>query len=162
DDCNGIVDDVPGIGTACAAAGVNTTGVCTATYSCNGAAGPGPRGLTCAQGVTPSPEPRDGADGDCDGAADDHRTGVGAPGRAAGVWECVAGGRACAGGVAKSSATCNGADDDCNGAVDDVPGIGNACSGGGVNTAGVCTAGYACTGTPGPGPGGLTCTQGIT
>src|SRR5207302_1355825 len=34
DDCNGLIDDIPGLGTACNVGGVNTQGVCTATWTC--------------------------------------------------------------------------------------------------------------------------------
>jgi MYXO-CTERM domain-containing protein len=67
--------------------------------------------------------------------------------------------RACVGGVAQAPELCNGIDDNCNGVVDDVPGIGLPCSDPSVIIRGPCTAAFACSGAPGPGPNGLTCTQ---
>src|SRR5205807_8434285 len=73
-DCNGIVDDVPGIGAACTGGGVATLGACTAAWACTGVAGPGPSGLTCEQVVGPKPEVCNGVDDDCNGSVDDSPT----------------------------------------------------------------------------------------
>ncbi|HSN89925.1 MAG TPA: putative metal-binding motif-containing protein [Anaeromyxobacteraceae bacterium] len=211
-DCDGALDDVAGIGTACSGGPVNTTGACAAAYTCTGFPGPGPGGLTCVQTVGPTAEICNGIDDDCDGTIDDAPGDVGgaccahASCATQGAWTCDAGvlvcsgstpagagsctagepccptgdlsgcqnvgagtrcqvgtcssGSECVGAVARATETCNGVDNDCDGLVDDVAGIGAACSGGGVNTTGACTAAYACAGgAPGPGPGGLTCVQ---
>src|SRR5207237_1054669 len=136
----------------------------------------------CQGSSGPTLETCNNKDDDCDGTIDDNLTdpwagqsccptgnladctNTGANGRtgtrcAQGAWQCVTGARVCSGGVSKSLETCNGVDDDCNGTADDVPGIGDACNSGGVNVQGVCTATYTCTGMPGQGPGGLTCTH---
>src|SRR5581483_8846807 len=74
-DCNGVVDDVPGVGQACSGAGVNTQGVCTAIYVCNPASpGSGPGKLTCTQQQGPGVETCNGLDDDCDGVVDDKLT----------------------------------------------------------------------------------------
>jgi hypothetical protein len=179
DDCNGIADDnLTDVGGACGEhcpGGLveNCVGECQAgTLACDQGV------LTCVGSVGPSPEVCNGKDDDCDGVADDNlmdawvgqaccptgnlsdclNSGTGTRCEA-GVMSCSMGGAVCLGGTAKSAEICNGVDDDCNGIVDDVAGIGGACTGGGVNTKGACTAAWACSGVPGPGPGGLTCTQ---
>jgi hypothetical protein len=77
DDCNGTVDDVAGIGTACSSGGVHTLGICTAAWACTGIPGPGPYGLTCVQVVGPQPEVCNGVDDDCDGVIDNGDPGGG-------------------------------------------------------------------------------------
>jgi hypothetical protein len=243
DDCDGSVDDVQGIGLACTGGTVNTTGACTAAYTCTGTFNPGgPGGLTCSQVVGPRAETCNGVDDNCNGTIDEGNPGGGAqcglncptgqpsgcigacapPGTtvctngalvcngskaptaevcngiddncdgttdnnvtdswngtpccstgniadcsntgsgsrcAVGSFICSAGTRVCNGSTTKSVETCNGIDDDCNGIIDDVPLVNTNCTGGGTNNQGACTAQWKCAATPGPGPGGLTCTQ---
>jgi hypothetical protein len=179
DDCNGTTDDVPGVGTNCTTDGVNTPntrGICTAQFSCNGGvAGPGPSGLTCVQKQGPKAETCNLLDDNCDGATDEGNPGGGGscgqncPGGmasgcvgqcSAGTTQCQSGALVCVGSTGPSAETCNGKDDDCNGTTDsDTPGIGNACSTATVFNTGRCVAKLTCTGTPGTGVNGLTCTQ---
>ncbi len=182
DDCNGVTDDVPGIATACSGAGVNTTGICTATFVCNAMMPSArPDGLTCTQKIGPAAsETCNGLDDDCNGTVDDNPTDVGAfvppcgtncPGGLvtncrgvckAGAVACVAGAKTCSGSTGPGAEVCDGLDNDCNGVTDDVQGIGSGCTNPPtIKTGGVCTASFVCTGSMGPGPLGLTCQQGI-
>jgi MYXO-CTERM domain-containing protein len=76
-DCNGKIDDVPGLGSTCAANGVINAGACKATFICVvGSPGmcdgvPCPNGLTCNQTGTPQPEVCNGVDDDCNNIVDD-------------------------------------------------------------------------------------------
>ncbi|MCB9540417.1 MAG: scavenger receptor cysteine-rich domain-containing protein [Myxococcales bacterium] len=122
EDCDGAVDELPGLGAPCTAGegacAVEGVGVCGAGgVECDAIAG-APRDETC-----------DGVDEDCDGAVDEVE-GVGTP-CSAGVGACAAGGVfACdlEAGVPLCDAVeapptverCgDGADDDCDGAVDE-------------------------------------------
>ena len=174
DDCNGPVDDVPGIGSPCTTGGVNTKGECSAVYTCAATNGGGPSGLTCTQQVAPKQEVCNGLDDNCDGTVDNAVTDVGVacavncPGGLianckgeckAGATICSNGAKVCANSTGPTVEICDGLDNDCNGIVDDVPGIDTACTGTGIFTQGACRAVYKCTGTAGAGPNGLTCTQ---
>ncbi len=140
-DCDGAVDDVPGIGAACTGQGVNTTGACTAAFVCTGAPGPGPDGLTCAQVVGPAPEMCNGIDDDCDAADDDGESdpqlgqpcdGVDSDLCTEGIRMCTAGSLMCNDATASSVDLCNGVDDDCDVASVDGsedPQLGEACDG---------------------------------
>ena len=147
DDCNGLVDDVPGLGTSCTSGAVNTEGVCRAEWTCLGAPGLGPNGLTCVQVVGPTPEICNGLDDNCNGAVDESPSDVGVPccptGNLAdctgtvsgtscrvGTAACMSGSIACVGAVVRHAETCNGLDDDCNGVVDDAPGGCGSCPAG--------------------------------
>jgi hypothetical protein len=179
DNCNGLTDEGnPGGGVACGqncpgGLVANCIGACVAgVTACTGGA------LLCNGSTGPVPEVCNGIDDNCNGLTDDNPTdawigqtccstgnladcansGTGTYCKTS-KYTCVAGGRACAGSIAKSGEICNSLDDDCNGITDDVSGIGSPCTGGTTNTAGTCTASYKCTGSPGPGPNGLTCTQ---
>jgi hypothetical protein len=64
DDCNGVIDDVPGLGAACTVPGAS--GACAAgTYQCMGGSLP-----ECA-GAAPTRETCNGVDDDCDGTVDE-------------------------------------------------------------------------------------------
>jgi formylglycine-generating enzyme required for sulfatase activity len=185
DDCNQTVDDnLTDLG---ACTGVDNpcpnhdparcVGQCKqGMFVCNGGV------RSCSGGVGPSPEVCDNIDNDCNGTPDDNPTDTwlgqnccptgnvtdcqntqSGTRCAVGHYQCAAGGvKSCNGGVAKSQETCNLVDDDCNGIPDDVPGIGQACTGNGTKTQGICTAAFVCNGaSPGSGPLGLTCTQKI-
>ncbi len=132
DDCDGVIDDVPGRGDACAAG----TGACRAVGRLECAAD---GRLRCdAEAGRPRAETCDGVDDDCDGRADEAEGGgplreacfSGAPPARAGVGLCRAGARTCdagrwgpcAGEVAPAAEICDGRDNDCDGAVDDVDG----------------------------------------
>ena len=181
DNCDGTVDNSPtDVGQPCydlCTGGVpaGCVGQCKAgTYVCNSGV------RSCGGAVGPSPEVCNNLDDNCKNGIDDsptdpwinqpccstgtvsdcQNTGTGSRCKTS-LYTCAAGGiKTCAGSVAKSVEVCNGIDDDCDGIIDNVPGLDTACTGGGINTTGACTATYKCAaGPPGPGPGGLTCTQ---
>lgn len=130
DDCNGEVDDVPGVGEACSAG----AGVCAAdgVRACAPALG---RVVCSAEPGPPADEICDGFDNDCDGVVDD-LAGAGAPCEA-GVGACLARGvmRCDEAGALSCSAVagapgvevCDDVDNDCNGVVDDAPGVAEPC-----------------------------------
>jgi len=181
DNCNGVTDDVPGLGAACTSPSVRTLGPCTAAYTCNnGTPGPGPSGLTCTQIVGPKPEICNGVDDDCDGAVDepgavaanDMRIGVvgGMPctpltplpgtmfpasGPAQpcnpGVTACKAGMVVCQGEVGPTPNQCNGISTDCTG----IPNTNGNCPSGLLCSMGNCL--VTCTGGEFPCAGGFVC-----
>ena len=135
-DCNGSVDDAPGVGAVCAvgvgdclARGVNRCNLVTHAVECGASAG------------APTAEVCDGRDNNCNGTIDDV-AGLGAA--------CTNGTGACQRGGAQVcdlanqrlvcnavagvpvAESCDGIDNDCNGVVDDgrLPGVGAACSAG--------------------------------
>lgn len=131
DDCDGLVDDVPGIGTPCASGGVNTGGVCRAELACLGTPGPGPSALTCVQVVGPTAETCNGVDDNCNGVIDDVPGGCGSC--PAGQYRCPS-----TGNCATSCSVCPGAAAACNASMQCVAscgacsGLPNACQAGGV------------------------------
>jgi hypothetical protein len=150
DDCDGVVDDLPELGASCTGDGANTTGTCTATWSCDpGNLGSGPGGLRCTQVIGPQPEVCDGVDTNCDGSLDG---GVQPPpaftclnlGPCAGTTPTCAGvdGWTCNytsgqvekdvnGDVVATELLCDGHDGNCNGQVDEsFPLVGQACDDG--------------------------------
>ena len=128
DDCNGTVDDVPGLGTTCCTSGRCGVGICTGGhYACNGTA------LTCQGENAPQVEVCNGIDDDCNGVIDDVpelgqsccpngspapdgcNKGICRPG----TFKCSGTSLVCDKGVGKTDETCNGLDDDCDGTIDD-------------------------------------------
>ncbi len=133
DDCNGTVDDAPGVGLDCGSG----TGACFAAghLQCNADRGL----LECsAVGRDPTPEVCDGIDNDCDGGVD-NVAGFG-DNCSDGVGACLrTGNRVCdvvnhvlvcsAVRGQPSAEVCDGQDNNCDGTVDNnVPGLGNACN----------------------------------
>jgi len=141
DDCDGIIDNVPGLGTSCTGPGVNTQGICTGKWACPapgmpGGPFPGPGGSVCVQDVGPKAEICNGLDDNCNGMTDEGNPGGGAscgqncPGGAvancvgqckAGAVTCVNGGLTCVGSVGPSPEICDGIDNNCNGLTDENP-----------------------------------------
>lgn len=159
-DCDGVVDNVAGLGDACSVG----EGVCNSagTQVCDLASG----GLVCsATPGTPSTEVCNGLDDDCDGTADNVAglgdacsVGTGACNSDGNqVCDLASGGLVCnATPGTPSTEVCNGIDDDCDGTVDNVTGVGEACSVGvgACNSAGarvcdIATGGLVCSATPG-------------
>ena len=97
DDCDGIVDDVPGRGEACDL--TNTFGVCPGLRDCDLAGA----GLVCA-GLAPSAESCNGRDDDCDGDTDEGFLVGGVYASDAHCGEC---GRSCVGTVPNGTASCD-------------------------------------------------------
>ena len=144
-DCDGVVDDVPG-GCACIAGDMRacyggpngTAGVGTCAggnQTCN----PNGRAWGACQGQTlPVDERCDGVDNDCDGRLDEAVTGTGAA-CSAGVGRCLRPGSVVCDGdtgalvcdavaAAPEAERCDGIDDDCDGRIDEGLSLGTACS----------------------------------
>jgi len=134
-DCDGVVDNVPGIGQYCCTSGKcdNQPSICqSGTLQCTSS------GVVCVGEVLPGPEVCNGIDDDCDGTVDNLGGGVvgesccpsgrcDVPPCHSGTWVCDQDGLVCQGAVNPIPELCNDVDDDCNGVVDDVPGIGTSC-----------------------------------
>ncbi|HVW25463.1 MAG TPA: MopE-related protein [Polyangiaceae bacterium] len=149
DNCNGIVDDLPGgtVGDSCCPSGKCGVGICKGgNLAC------GTNGLLVCNGATnPTVEVCNGLDDDCNGKKDDV-PGLGATCCPAGVacgtgickqgtLQCGSNGLTCTGATGPSTEVCNGLDDDCNGIIDDVPGAGTSCCTSGKCGTGVCQSG---------------------
>ncbi|HXU73274.1 MAG TPA: MopE-related protein [Polyangia bacterium] len=171
DDCNGPVDDVPGVGAPCTGPGIFTQGTCKAVEQCVANNMP----PQCVQTVGPGMETCNGLDDNCNGQIDDNNPpnavnplpGVGVPCMVpmppqdkppckAGATVCVAGAIVCQGAVGPMPNQCNGISSDCTG---------NA------NTNGNCPTGFQCYQgncvapcDPGefPCPGGYACNMNTT
>jgi hypothetical protein len=132
-DCDGPIDDVPGVGTPCTGPGIFTGGACKAVLECTMSGGTTP---VCVQTVGPVPETCNGVDDNCNGQIDDTNPplapaggvlpGVGVacdvplppanqPPCKAGVTVCVAGMIDCQGAVGPMPNQCNGISTDCTG-----------------------------------------------
>ena len=140
DDCNGILDDIDGLGGGCQSGEPGICGV--GQWVCNGPE------LSCQPLQDPGSEicTNMGFDDDCDGIVDniqglDDECDSGKPGIcAAGTQLCVNGELACAPKLEAGTESCanSGADDDCDGEQDNVENLGEACD---TGFAGICTAG---------------------
>jgi len=119
DDCDGAVDDVDVLGTACDS---GEPGVCApGTWVCV----PG-GGLACASLAPATAEACNTLDDDCDGSSDEGNPGGGlicATGGlgicGVGTTRCDAGGIVCDQAATASAEICNQLDDDCDGSADD-------------------------------------------
>jgi MYXO-CTERM domain-containing protein len=116
DDCDGVVDNIPG------SCGVILGECRPGHFVCvNGQP-------VCSQDRGPTPEICDGRDNDCNGQVDDNVTDPDLLTRTAcgsslgickpGVMACVGGAKFCQGGVQPEPEACNGLDDNCDGQVD--------------------------------------------
>jgi hypothetical protein len=164
-DCNGEVDDIPGLGDACAAAGCGGTKVCEQVDS--------EWKIYCKPNGMGTAEVCNGVDDDCDGSVDelpdvedndpDHSIGTDcneppadqseAPCKP-GKWTCDAGIEVCKGDVQPGVEVCNGLDDDCDGEADSP----EPCPAGSACIAGECAP--PCGGGEFPCPGGFKCEDG--
>jgi hypothetical protein len=169
-DCDGQVDDVPGLFTPCTGPGINTQGTCRALLECpTGTSPTNPQPPVCVQTTQPTPETCNGLDDDCDGVVDNPPLAP-APGGItpgtpcqvpvppadkppckAGSYICVAGQVVCDGAVGPTPNQCNGISTDCTGTT---------------NTNGNCPTGFSCyqgncvspcNGGEFPCPGGFVC-----
>jgi MYXO-CTERM domain-containing protein len=150
-DCDGPVDDVPGVGTPCTGTGIYVGGACTAQLECPATSSPtSPQSPVCVQLQGPVPETCNGIDDNCNGQIDDTNPplapasgmlpGVGVacdapvppadqPPCKAGLTVCVAGMIDCEGAVGPQPNQCNGVSTDCTGTT---------------NTNGNCPSGFQC------------------
>ncbi|HPY16398.1 MAG TPA: MopE-related protein [Polyangiaceae bacterium] len=161
-DCNGAIDDVPGIGTAC----ILPSG-CAGELACDYATG----GLACVSPTIPVLEICNGIDDDCDGQVDeepevaqnDSRVGVACkvpepphdkPPCKAGITVCRNGVIVCEGAIEPEPEICDGIDNDCDG-IPDQP---DPCPGDTVCDQGICVA--PCGSGEFPCPGGFSCVDG--
>ncbi len=164
-DCNGEVDDIPGIGDACAAAGCGGTKVCEEVDN--------EWKIYCKPNGMGTPEVCNGVDDDCDGSVDelpdvvdndpDHSLGTDCneppadqsePPCKPGKWTCDAGIEVCKGDVQPGVEICNMLDDDCDGEADSP----EPCPAGSACIAGECAP--PCGGGEFPCPGGFKCEDG--
>ena len=156
-DCNGLIDDVPGKGAACA-----MPGGCPGVFECQVGAG-----MVCVASAS-GLEICNGVDDDCDGSVDeepdvsqnDASVGIACdapqapkdkPPCKAGTTICKAGVVTCSGAVNSSAEICNGSDDDCDGTADQP----NPCAGMLVCKNGACLS--RCKTGEFPCPGGEVC-----
>ncbi|HRI71193.1 MAG TPA: MopE-related protein, partial [Polyangium sp.] len=161
DDCNGQIDDVPGVGLPCA-----LPGGCPGMLECQ----PGV-GIVCTAAAT-GLEVCNGLDDDCDGSIDeepdvsqnDMQIGKACdppvppqdhPPCAPGLTICKSGQVVCNGAVGPSNEVCDGIDNDCNGTIDEP----NPCAGDLLCVNGVCRS--PCQSGEFPCPGGQICDNGV-
>ncbi len=168
DDCNGLVDDLPGIGAPCTGTGIYTGGECKAVMQCVTTNQP----PQCVQTVGPMPETCNGKDDNCNGQIDDTNpplapangmlpgTGVQCdipmppadkPPCKPGLTVCQAGMIVCIGAVGPMPNQCNGISTDCTGN----PNTNGNCPTGFECYQGNCVA--PCQGGEFPCPGGYAC-----
>jgi MYXO-CTERM domain-containing protein len=140
-DCNGTVDDIPGLGADCCPSKRCGTGVCKpGKLTCAKSGDPGMEAfaLSCAGGTDSSAEICDGIDNDCNGIVDDV-TGLGEPccpdgspaGAAPGacnkgvcrpgnfVCDTTKQALVCNGGKGPNANKCDGVDNNCDGQIDE-------------------------------------------
>jgi MYXO-CTERM domain-containing protein len=140
-DCNGAVDDIPGLGSTCCPSGRCGTGVCKAgKLTCSKSGDPGMEmyALSCDGGTDKSTEICDGLDNDCNGIVDDV-PGLGQsccpdgspPGDAPGacnkgvcrpgnfVCDTTKMALVCSGGKGPEPNKCDGVDNNCDGQIDE-------------------------------------------
>jgi MYXO-CTERM domain-containing protein len=174
-DCDGPVDDVPGVGTPCTGNNVLTAGGCKAQLECPATSSPTmPLEPVCVQTVGPTPETCNGLDDNCNGFIDDTMPplaptsgmlpGVGVscdaptppadqPPCKAGLTVCVAGMIDCQGAVGPQPNQCNGVSTDCTGQ----PNTNGNCPSGFQCYQGNCVS--PCNGGEFPCPGGYICQE---
>jgi hypothetical protein len=162
-DCNGKVDDLPGLGTACV-----QPGGCPGVLACDTDA----QKTVCVSPTTAVPEICNGLDDNCNGQIDEepdvsqNDDRIGKPcdvpvapndqgACKAGVSVCTAGGVSCVGSVKPSVEVCNGLDDDCDGIVDEEA----PCPAGAACQQGQCV--EPCKVGEFPCPGGFACQDGF-